>query len=144
MVNIYCVPGCKSNYRSKKDYKKIALFKFVRETESRNKWLKSIAGANWTLGESHRVYAKHFYEKDFIRTFSQSQDLLPLKRLHIKDSAIPHVFKVFRNILALIVYSLVPQFHPLLHQDNADYRHQLQKNEDLLIEDEFHHLTSLK
>ena len=67
MVNACCVSRCKSGYRSDKDYEKIALFKFPKDTESKNKWPKSIPRANWTLGESHRVCAKHFSE-GFMRT----------------------------------------------------------------------------
>ena len=67
MVDVCSVPECKSGYRSDKDSEKIAVFKFLRDTESINKWLKSILSANWTLGESDRACTKHFSE-DFIRT----------------------------------------------------------------------------
>ena len=47
--------------------KKIALFKFSRNTQSRNKLLKSIPRTNLTLGESYGVCAKQFFLKKLLQ-----------------------------------------------------------------------------
>ena len=66
-----------------------------------------------------------------------------MKRLRLKDCAIPRVFQSFSKYLSIdriLFRRTVSSTSTLRHY--ADYRHQLQKNEDL-IGDEFRDLTSL-
>ena len=128
---------------------KSALFEFPKDL--RNKWMKRIPRANWTLNECHRVCAKHLHE-DFEKTFSDkpsgcrnNRELLALKRLWLKTSAVPCIFEGLPQYLSA-------DFEPLRStitatssaRCGADNRQQVEQNKILLTQDEFHDIESLK
>ena len=68
MVYTCCVPHCKTGYRSHKANKKIQLFKFPIDVVLHRKWMSAIPRQDWTVNNSHRVCANHFYRNDFQTT----------------------------------------------------------------------------
>ena len=65
MGYVCCVPKCKSGYSSAKH--KVALFRFLKESGLRRKWIVEIPKKSWVLSSNHRVCAKHFASDDFVR-----------------------------------------------------------------------------
>lgn len=43
-----CVPGCKSNYKTKYgENRRVSIFKFPKSDEQRAQWIRSIPRKNW-------------------------------------------------------------------------------------------------
>ena len=69
MVNKCCVPGCRSNYRSKKKsvpFIKVTAFHIPREQKLKEEWLRKIP-VEFTVTKHTVVCEKHFEEDDIIR-----------------------------------------------------------------------------
>ena len=103
MVYSCCVPGCRTGYRPRKNdsatFEKVSVFKFPADEVMRQKRLKAIPRKNWTLADSHRVCAKHFFEKDFERVSSDRREVRKksrssqrLKTVRLQPSAVPGIF----------------------------------------------------
>ena len=99
MVYTCRIPGCKTGYKSNKSSQKISLFRFPKNECLKDKWLKIIPRENWTLTDSHRVCANHFYDEDFETTSTDQhvsrkayRNTPELKQLRLKANAIPRRF----------------------------------------------------
>ena len=100
MVNTCCVPGCKTSYRSvQSDHVKTAIFQFPKYEELRRKWIRAIPRQDWVPTNSSRVCDKHFHQKDFNMTSTDShrnrrtaRESQALERPRLDPSAIPQVF----------------------------------------------------
>ena len=68
MVNKCCVPGCQSNYKRKdKVTEYVTQFRFPKEENRRNEWIKKIPRENLNVTNNSRVCIQHFEEKDIVR-----------------------------------------------------------------------------
>ena len=99
MVFTCCVPECNTGYRSSQAVEKVAVFRFPKNNNLRQKWIKAIPRKNWLPGDSHRVCAKHFNSDDFKITSSNtrmsrrnSSDSQILRRQRLKPNAVPRIF----------------------------------------------------
>lgn len=104
-----CVPKCRSGYKSaKRDIKgsraKVPIFKFPRDENLRQKWMRAIPRMCWGLSKNHRICGKHFSPDDFFTESSDtnltrltSRTLPSLLRVRLKPGAIPHIFNVSSN-----------------------------------------------
>lgn len=101
MVYTCYVPHCKTGYRSHKADKKIQLFKFPKDVVLHRKWISAIPRQGWTVNNSHRVCANHFYENDFQTTTTNCRKVKKstgaegkgkLARIRLKPTAVPSVF----------------------------------------------------
>ena len=104
MVNVCCVPGCKTGYKctktSHQSSEAIPIFKFPVDPILKKKWIYAIPRQDWTVSPNHRVCVKHFTENDVIKTSTDQRkdraDARPtknLQRLHLKPNVIPHIFQ---------------------------------------------------
>ena len=66
MVYTCCVSECNTGYKTNKTTEKVALFKFLGDSNLKLQWFKAIDRQDWYLMDSHRVCAKHFSAEDFI------------------------------------------------------------------------------
>ena len=107
MVYKCAVPCCKTGYNSCSAEEKVSVYKFPKDGEYLNMWIKAIHrkksdGRDWTaedVKDHHRVCSLHFVEDDFV---SESQDqregrknLQPTKHLvrrRLKSTAVPRIF----------------------------------------------------
>ena len=99
MVYTCCIPGCKTGYKSNQTSQKISLFRFPKNESLKAEWMKIIPRENWTLTDSHRVCADHFYDEDFETESTDhrisrkaNRDVPGLKQLRLKANAIPRIF----------------------------------------------------
>ena len=100
MVNTCCVPGCKTGYRSTHSNKiKLALYKFPKNPELRQNWIRAISRYNWTPSKFSRVCAKHFHDEDVHMTSTDNRRTKRgthqshiLQRSRLIPGAIPKVF----------------------------------------------------
>lgn len=67
-----CVPGCKSNYDSTKEY--VTVFQFPSDPAMRETWRKCIPRKNWTPTKSAVVCRKHFRACDMILSDTITDD----------------------------------------------------------------------
>ena len=89
MVNVCCVPGCKTGYKctktSHQSSEAIPLFKFPVDPILKKKWINAIPRQDWTVSPNHRVCVKHFAENDVIKTSTDQRkdraDARPTKNL---------------------------------------------------------------
>ena len=104
MVNVCCVPGCKTGYKCTKNSHQsseaIPLFKFPVDPILKKKWINAITRQDWTVLPNHPVCVKHFAENDVIKTSTDQckdrADARPtknLQRLRLKPNVIPHIFQ---------------------------------------------------
>ena len=100
MMNTCCVPRCKTGYRSvQNDEEKPALYQFPRNEELRHKWIRVTPTQNWNPTNCSRVCFKHFHEKDFRTTSTDSRSSRRnarksqvLQRTRLNADAIPQIF----------------------------------------------------
>ena len=145
MVNVCCVPECKTGYKSCKTQEKIALFRFPKQEELQQRWLKAIPRQNWN--SSHRVCAKHFHEDDIQRVSidTRGRTLHELKCPHLKPTATPMIFSKLPNYLS----KPLPVPRPT-SASTASSRHDAEsirierQNQELLRQDIFDDFESFK
>ena len=103
MINVCCVPGCKTGCKctktSHQSSEAIPLFKFPVDPILKKKWITAIPRQAWTVSPNHRVCVKHFAENHVIKTSTDQRkdraDARPttnLQRLRLKPNVIPHIF----------------------------------------------------
>ena len=113
MVNVCCVPGCKSGYaseRKKEDAKTFALFKFPghdKEPQRRAEWVSLVPRKCWKPNVTTNIYIceLHFEEKDFIKSSTDTNERrkrkkdanctwenAKLKRKRLNDDAKPSIW----------------------------------------------------
>ena len=98
MPHTCCVPRCNSGYRSCTDTN-YAMFRFPKNPDMKQKWLRAIPRENWTISATTRVCSKHFESNDFKKASTdkrvkrrQARATAQLCRLTLKPLAIPHIF----------------------------------------------------
>ena len=99
MVFTCCIPGCNTGYRSNASKEKISLYKFPKDENMRQKWIRAIPRKDWIPTDSHRVCAKHFHKDDFVVASADSKinrrnsrEKNSLQRKRAKPEAIPRIF----------------------------------------------------
>lgn len=96
MPSSCCVPGCTSNYKNKEN---VNVFKFPKDPEKRNKWLRSIQ-RDFVVTDSSVVCVKHFAPNHLDREHRALRPdgttlILPRKRLKLTQDAYPTIFLDF-------------------------------------------------
>jgi hypothetical protein len=96
-----CVPGCNSNYdsalKTTQNNRGMSIFKFPKNEERKQAWLKAIPRDDFTPSSSSVVCQLHFHSTDIVRYDKHLQpdgstkELL-LNRPRLKDNAIPSIF----------------------------------------------------
>jgi hypothetical protein len=96
-----CVPGCNSNYdsalKTTQNNRGMSIFKFPKNEERKQAWLKAIPRDDFTPSSSSVVCQLHFHSTDIVRYDKQLQpdgstkELL-LNKPRLKDNAIPSIF----------------------------------------------------
>ena len=77
MVNVCCVPGCRTGYKCTKTSHQLSeaipLFKFPVDLILKKKWINAIPRKDWTFLPNHQACAKHFAENDLIKTLTDQR-----------------------------------------------------------------------
>ena len=94
-----CVPGCRGNYRetSKNPLERVSVFRFPKDSEMREKWIKMIPRSNLNLTSRTVVCEKHFIDSFIVRVDTAKRadgSILSVPRTHPKltDDAYPSIF----------------------------------------------------
>lgn len=92
-----CVPGCSSNYKSKKEEGYISVFRFPTEETNRKRWIRNIPRRDWTPTNRSVVCIKHFEESDVSRVeiYKDSDGNCheyPRQRPLLLPNAVPKIF----------------------------------------------------
>nr|CAH7713614.1 unnamed protein product [Callosobruchus chinensis] len=67
MVNKCCVPNCAGNYKS--SVSKVYIFKFPKDQDLRERWLRTIHRENSQISEHSVVSHLHFVETDILHMY---------------------------------------------------------------------------
>lgn len=135
MVYRCCVPGCRTGYKTKqgksRNTKAVraeihALYKFPKDKELRQKWIRSIPRQSWIVTSQHRVCRKHFKLKDFEKYSSDTnnrrrvrRDSQRLARLRLKNSAVPCIFTGLAPTLTKATIENKTETRPKKHSTSA-------------------------
>nr|CAI5839421.1 unnamed protein product [Callosobruchus analis]CAI5839423.1 unnamed protein product [Callosobruchus analis] len=96
MVNKRCVPNCTGNYKS--SGRNVHIFKFPKDKNLREKWLRSIHRENFQISDHSVVCHLHLVETDILHTTSEvdwqtgKTLTVNLKKPKLKPIAIPSIF----------------------------------------------------
>ncbi|XP_050498087.1 uncharacterized protein LOC114332213 isoform X2 [Diabrotica virgifera virgifera] len=90
------IPNCTSNYASTYEGY-VSVFKYPRDNDVRQQWLKSIPRKNWEPSHNSVVCVKHFCEDDllFYDTYKDKDGVLksyPRLRPTLREGAVPKIF----------------------------------------------------
>nr|CAI5840195.1 unnamed protein product [Callosobruchus analis] len=108
MVNKCCVPNCTGNYRS--SGRNVHIFKFPKDKDLREKWLRSIHRENFQISDHSVVCHLHFVETDILHTTSEvdwktgKTLTVKLKKPKLKPNAIPSIFPNAPSYLSKTVF----------------------------------------
>ncbi|KAH9383528.1 hypothetical protein HPB48_025100 [Haemaphysalis longicornis] len=95
MPNKCCVPRCRGNY---KNGSKVRIFRFPKDEELRQKWIRAIPRENYLPTENTRVCELHFHPEDITTETSYTDDstgrtvTAPLPHARLLPGAIPSIF----------------------------------------------------
>jgi len=94
-----CVPGCRGNYEgtAEHDQEKVSVFRFPRDPELREKWIRLIPRENLLVHDKTVVCEKHFAQQFIIRVDTATRPdgstlTVPRKNPKLSPDAYPSIF----------------------------------------------------